>query len=338
MSKLKISEGADPNYLATVVKLPEVKPHPNADRLSLVEIFGNTIIVAKNLYAEGERVVYFPVECAISKEFLSWGNLLDKAELNADQKTKGFFESKGRVRCVSLRGVPSQGFVCKVSQIAKFYEIEEDEFRVGDTFDIVGDRVLVTKYVKGTSKPEELKEKKARVPKWVEKTISFFPRPLRRTLYIGINAWYNRNHRSIQSEIVDGQFKFHYKTEQLGKNLFLLTPEDNITVTSKIHGCVEATTPIETLEYGMLSIKEIVDKKLQVHVRGYDIENHNIRWVKVDDYYFRPNDGDWYDIELEDGRILTITGNNPVWMNELQCYRKVENLKVGDDLLVENFK
>ena len=237
MSILKISEGADPNYLATVVRLPEIKPHPGADRLSTVEIFGNIIIIAKDMYTEGEKVVYFPVESAINKEFLSWANLLDKPELNADEKTKGFFESKGRVRAIALRGMPSQGFLYKVSKLAQFYEIKEDSFDIGDTFDTVGDHILVTKYIKGDSKKSgEPNVKKSRVPRWIDKTIGIFPKPMRRMAYICVNAWFNTEQDRIASQIVTGQFKFHYKTEHLGKNLFLLDPMDEITVSSKIHG------------------------------------------------------------------------------------------------------
>jgi hypothetical protein len=46
----------------------------------------------------------------------------------------------------------------------------------------------------------------------------------------------------------------------------------------------------------------------------------------------------WYEVELEDGQKIVITGNNPVWMADLDCYRKVENLKIGDVLLVKNDK
>ena len=164
--KLKITEGADPNYLATVVEVPTIKEHPNAERLELVEIFGNTIVIGKGSYTKGDKVVYFPVEAQISKKFLSWANLLDKPELNADQKTKGFFQSKGRVRAVALRGIPSQGFLFKVSELAKYYEIEENTFSIGDIFDTVGSDLLVTKYIKGDSKKSgEVNVKKSRVPK-----------------------------------------------------------------------------------------------------------------------------------------------------------------------------
>jgi hypothetical protein len=236
-AKLTISEGADPNYLPTVVKVPVIKDHPNADRLSLVEVFGNTIIIGKGSYNEGDLVVYFPVECAISLKFLSWANLRDNAELNADGKTKGFFGKHGRVKAIGLRSIPSQGFLFKVSELAKYYEVDEDTFKLGDIFDTVGEDVLAKKYVKGDARNSgEANEKKSRVPKWVEKTIGVMPRPIRVKLYKPINAWFNRKAEGIKSQLVDGQFAFHYKTEHLGRNIFLVNPDDFITVSSKMHG------------------------------------------------------------------------------------------------------
>lgn len=236
MSLLKISEGADPNYLATVVKVPTIKPHPNADKLELLEIFGNTIVVGKGSYTEGELVVYFAVESAICAKFLSWANLFDKPELNQDQLTKGYFQSKGRVRAVALRGIPSQGFLFKVSELSKYFETQTNFFKVGETFDTVGSEVLVTKYIKGTEKETNTATKKTRVPKWIEATIGVLPRPMRRRCYIGVNYLFNKKSEGIKSQLVEGQFKFHYKTEHLGKNIHVVKPDDYITITSKFHG------------------------------------------------------------------------------------------------------
>jgi hypothetical protein len=254
---LKITEGADPNYLATVVKCPTIKAHPNAERLELTEVFGNTVVIGKGLYTEGEKLVYFPVESAISRKFLSWANLLDKEELNRDGKTKGFFGKQNRVKAIALRGVPSQGFLYKVSELVKYYEIEENTFNIGDTFDTVGDDVLLTKYIKGTErKSGEVNTKKNRVPKWLDKTIGVLPRPVRRNAYLFVNAWFNRNAEGIKSQIVDGQFKFHYKTEHLGKNIWLVKPEDIITISQKWHGtsaifanilCKKSFNPLRSL-------------------------------------------------------------------------------------------
>lgn len=233
--KISISKDSDPNYLATVVKCPKIKEHPNADRLSLIEIFGNTVIIQKDTYTEGEKLVYFPVECCIDKAFLSWANLLDNVGLNRDGKTKGFFGKQCRVKAIKLREIPSQGFVFKVSLLTKYYEIKEDVFSIGVSFDTVGERILVKKYIKPTQVQQTQNVNKYR--KTFSKIIKPFPRPVRKFLNVGydkVDSWLRKP--SIQKSILNDAFAFHGKTEHLGKNIFILNPTDVISVSEKLHG------------------------------------------------------------------------------------------------------
>lgn len=115
---------------------------------------------------------------------------------------------------------------------------------------------------------------------------------------------------------------------------FVVQPNDYIHISSKWHGCVDKDTIINT-NLGDLTIGEIVNNKLNVNVKAFDIENNNIVYVPIDNWYTIPNDGDWYELTLEDGRTIQITGNNPVWLPELNCYRRVEDLNINDILLVD---
>jgi len=255
--KLTTTDGADPNYLATVIKLPTIKEHPNADKLELVEVFGDSIVIGKGSYTQGDKVVYFPVESCLSRKFLSHFNLFDKVDLNADGKTKGYFSTSARVKAIRLREIPSQGFLFKVSDLAKYYEIDENTFSIGDIFDTVGDDTLVTKYVKGSSKGSgDSNVKKSRLPKWVDATIGILPRRIRIFVYKPVNAWFNRGMEGIKAQIVDGHFAYHYKTEHLGKNMFLVKDSDRIVITSKLHGtsavfgnvlCKRSMNPLRSL-------------------------------------------------------------------------------------------
>ena len=234
---LKITKNADANYLAVVITLPEIKPHPNADRLSIVEVFGNTIILAKDMYVQGEKVVYFPVESCLKPSFLSWANLLDNPDFNADSTIKGFFTSSGRVKAVRLRQIPSQGFVFKTEKLAKYYNCEDRDFTVGTSFDSIDDDVLVTKYIRSTSTSGQPNVKSVKIPPWVNNVVGRLPRYIRKIVYKPIKWYYSVNpDEGIKRQILDGQFKFHYSTEHLGKNIFVLSPDDNITITSKWHG------------------------------------------------------------------------------------------------------
>ena len=257
MNILTTTDGADPNYLACVIECASPTPHPNADRLDIINVFGNDIVVGRGLYTKGDKLVYFPIECSIAIKFLSWANLLSKSELNRDQTTTSYFSTSGRVKAISLRGIPSQGFLFKVSELAKYYEISETSFNIGDSFDTVSGDILVKKYIKPTpSKGSGSSIKAIKIPKWVDKIIAVFPKPIRKRIHGMINLWYGRKlDVGVKSLIMDGEFKFHYKTEQLGRNIFILNPHDCITITEKLHGAsgiysnIKCKRPFSLLRY-----------------------------------------------------------------------------------------
>ena len=47
--KLEISKNANPNYLAKVIKVSNIRKHHNADRLQIITIDGNNVIVDLNM-------------------------------------------------------------------------------------------------------------------------------------------------------------------------------------------------------------------------------------------------------------------------------------------------
>lgn len=265
--KLTQSAEANINYLAAVIRVNKILPHPNADRIEILDVFSNNIIVQKGQYKIGDLAVYFPVESAINLEFLAYHNLLDNPDLNKDQKTKGFFGKKGRVRALSMRSVPSQGFVLPVDKVAEFYGASIDIFKEGEEFDSIDDKILLKKYVPGiVSQQNAPKEKKIKIPSWIDKTIGLFPRSIRTVLYSRVNAYYkSKEPAGIKSLIVPGQFEFHYDTPQLGRNAFILKPSDVITIGVKMHG---TSAIICNLLCGkQLSFKDKLAYKLGVNIR-----------------------------------------------------------------------
>lgn len=79
----------NPNYLAKIIRLSAPSKHPNADKLIGHNIFFNQVFTDLS-YKEGDIVIYFPLECAINKEFISFFNGFSDPELNKD-KVKGYF-------------------------------------------------------------------------------------------------------------------------------------------------------------------------------------------------------------------------------------------------------
>jgi hypothetical protein len=123
-----ISERHNPNYLAEIVEITNVRKHPNADALDLVTIYGNDIVVAKDSIKIGDIMVYCPVESALSASFLKCNNQFRDAEMNSNKEIKGgFFEHHGRVKAVRLREIPSTGFLFPPEWLQKWgKEMQED--------------------------------------------------------------------------------------------------------------------------------------------------------------------------------------------------------------------
>ena len=143
-----ISEKANKNYLAKVFQLQErdIKKHPNADRLSIVEV--DFMPVISNNPVANQWYVFFPTECQINSDYLSYTNSYRDKELNLNpEATPGFFEKNGRVKTVKLRGEYSTGYITPLSSVEEFIgqEIEKKE--------VYFDMLDVLKFVKKYRKP-----------------------------------------------------------------------------------------------------------------------------------------------------------------------------------------
>lgn len=200
---IKISKDSNPNYLAKIVKLQDIRKHSNADRLQIVTIDFQPIIIGLDA-KEGDEYVFFPVECKINKEFLSYTNSFRKPELNKDKEKTGFFEDKCRVKAIKLRGEYSMGYLTPLNQLEGFIDkkIDVDKY-LNQEFDTIDGIKLLEKYV--------IKERQS-----------------------------NSSDKKIKSpklnRLIDGQVKLHVDTENLRKNIDKLKLSDTISITYKTHG------------------------------------------------------------------------------------------------------
>lgn len=106
----------------------------------------------------------------------------------------------------------------------------------------------------------------------------------------------------------------------------------------KLDGCVSGDTLI-TMENGeRIPIKEIVESKIEGKVQTYNPETGKIEFNKILNHMKNMDDiseskHQWYEIELDDGRKIKLTGNHKVFIPELGCYRRVDEL-TGDELFL----
>lgn len=208
---MEIKQIHEINYAAQIVRLPAPYKHPNADRLQCVNIMHNIVITGLNA-KEGDLYVYFPLECQISKFYLKFTNSYSDANQNTDTTIKGFFDKKGRVRAVKLRGQPSMGYIVPLSDFITWLEemipeenLHPEQLTEGLVFDTIEGYTICKKYI-----PEIQQKGPARTEKQPKKV---------------------RHNR-----IIENQFRFHVDTLQLKRNLHMLNPDDIITISEKLHG------------------------------------------------------------------------------------------------------
>jgi hypothetical protein len=96
-------------------------------------------------------------------------------------------------------------------------------------------------------------------------------------------------------------------------------------VQEKVDGCLDAHTQIETPE-GFRSIQDLCEVNYTGFVRSEDLDSGEPVWDKVEAVSIQEDNGDWYEIETADGHKLILTGNHRVWLPELQCWRRCDEL------------
>lgn len=134
-----------------------------------------------------------------------------KDDLRNQAKTKvGFFNKHGRVKIIRLKGVPSKGYLFSLEELAKWMpevaDVNLEEF-VGQDFDTVNDELFIKVYVPYVP-PVRTRDKSQKAQKKIER----FDR------------------------MVEGEFKLHYDTDPLAKNMWKISPEDIVTISIKLHG------------------------------------------------------------------------------------------------------
>jgi hypothetical protein len=110
----------------------------------------------------------------------------------------------------------------------------------------------------------------------------------------------------------------------------------NIVVTVKMDGenCLDGETLITTRD-GPVSIKELCHRDGVFEVLSFNHETGQQEWKNVEaKRILSPSEG-WYEIELENGQSIRLTGEHRIWCENLSCYRMVKDLDGSEELRME---
>ena len=260
------SENFKQEYCCTIVRIGKVEPIDNSDFLAQVLVEGRTIVVRKDQVHEGDVMLYVANECQVNADFLRSGSYFEDRSMNADPERKGYINKYGRIRMVKLRGILSMGILFAPEEIKRWcpamrdYPIEE---HVGEDFDTIDGTLFVKAYVpvhKEHSSPHAKASLRKRRPQF--------------------------------DRIIPGEFAFHYETKQLNREIDRFTPEDEVSISVKLHGTSLVIGNIPTLMprwNGLYArIFSYLPTFLQRTRRGYDVVYSSRNVIK--NKYFRSKD------------------------------------------------
>ena len=234
------SEDLRSEYCAKIVRIGEQRPIEGSDFLLQTIVDGFSVVVPKGLYSEGQAVVYCMNETRLNRNFLSANNQfeLKERQMNANhaeveklmrdgkeaeaKKLVGFFNKRGRVKMIRLRGCPSYGCIFSVESLKRwkpqladinledFLHKDEHGREVPFEFDTVCGDLFAEVYVPHVNLKQLNKGRKMEMLR--ERMLAKFDR------------------------LIPGQFQFHYDTMVMQSNMWYFLPDMRVTVSVKMHG------------------------------------------------------------------------------------------------------
>lgn len=231
------SENFKQEYSATIVKVCELKDIENSDNLKQAIVDGFSVVVNKNDVHDGDYMVYCKNETELNADFLSVNNMFEIGErqLNAnfdeveqllsegrndEAKGKvGYFNKHGRVKMIKLRGCPSMGVLIRLENLVKwdkklqevvladYVTYDENGNFIPFDFDTINGKLFIQAYIPRTN-------------------------PTRS----GVRKGDKRDKTKQFDRMVPGEWAFHYDTNQLNSNMWMLKPSDIVDISVKVHG------------------------------------------------------------------------------------------------------
>jgi hypothetical protein len=287
--------------LASIQRINKVIKHPNADSLDIVSVKGWNVVVKKGEFQPSDLCVYMEIDSLLPErpefEFLA--------------------SKKYRIKTIKFRGQVSQGIAFPIGileSIGKFQSVSGD-------------------------------------PRW--EALLLLDKPLENgdtaipivpgedvTEALGITK-YEEPIPACLGGTAKGRFPSHsIKTDeeriQNLKENYEEYKQHIWVATEKADGCLDENTVIETKD-GSKTIKEICETEYKGLVRTFNLETHKEEFRKILGYSVKEStDHQWFEIELENGNKIKITGNHEVWIPKLLCWRRVDELDGTEDFLLKN--
>ena len=246
-------------YCAYITTLKDLRKHDNADRLQCATVFGNNVIVDLS-YKNGQKVVYFPTDGQLGKEFAEENNLVRKKDEHGNNIGGYLDPDKRNITALKLRGEKSDGLVLPIEVLSKYTDIEQ--LMDGEQITTLNGTEICRKYI---------------------------PRANHRNLNPKSGNGKKRNPKEEKLKISYPFFVEHIDTQQLAYNEKAFKPGDTCYITLKMHGTSART--MNAVEITKKKRPKLIKRLFQVNdkqIKTYKFVSGTRRCT------LRDYEGGWY--------------------------------------------
>lgn len=230
-----------------VIKVKNLRPHSNADKLQLLDVFGTTTCVGLDVKV-GDTLIYFPTDLQLSVEYCDANDLC--RERADGSKGSGYLErNKRNIRAIRLRGERSDGMCVPLESLA-FTGVDLSSLTEGTVIDVVNGVPICSKYIPYT--PTTLPSRQ------------------------------NGNKTRKKKEPIAPLFAEHADTEQLPYNLSAFKSGDFVEITLKMHGTSQRTAYLPVLSGYKRTILDRILRRQGTPIYKYDYVTGTRRTVLND--------------------------------------------------------
>lgn len=142
---------------------------------------------------------------------------------------------------------------------------------------------------------------------------------------------------SCRGLVIDAEGTILARPFQKFKNLEEHDPSEidmsqEYDVYEKMDGCCHENTNIITKD-GEKTIREICENKNVNEILSFNTNKQVFEFKKIVGTSILENNNNWYELEIENGEKIKLTGNHKIWIPSLNCYRRVDELNGDEDIL-----
>lgn len=242
-------------YCGYVVKIQNLRPHTNADRLQIATVFGNDVVVGLDVQV-GQLMVYFPTDGQLSEEYCKVNDLVRRKDENGNPAGGYLDPDKRNIKAIKLRGEKSDGMLAPLTSLANFTTISD--LKEGDTITTLNGVEICKKYI-----------------------------PRRRTG----GTWVGSTHKKTKANHAP-TFYEHVDTAQLAYNLNQFKSGDIVELTLKMHGTSGRTGYLPIIKQAKRTIWDKIRRRPGKTYTEYDYVTGTRRVVldsKHDGGYYDDN-------------------------------------------------